>query len=509
MTHPTFSRRTFVKTSASSLALMSLPDLVSAQSSQRTRLEWRTFRNTPQYASFLNAIGTMKANVNTASPASWAYWVNVHVNFCPHGTPRFLVWHRGFLYLLEQRMRIVSGDPMLTIPYWDYFSDPRIPSEFTDPARSNPLYVPRIGSSVYNALDLSPFAPGVFNFQRGTVNAFETLLEAAPHNPVHNLIGGFMANMQSPVDPIFFLHHANVDRLWHAWALPDGKGIPYCDNPYSAATSSPYWAGTLTYAPGLSLPTDMTYHPSWLSYDYDNLNTPVSLPPQAASRSGFIQVSADAASDMGQARSQRMLKRPADGTFAQVPARVLSANHRSVGGVKDIGLDERSASATIRVVRADKIKLRSIAAAHVATSKSADSGLQSVSVVLDDIKVSGDGKLGGFYYDVYLNLPLNADLAGNRKRYLLGTLGAFELAGAAHHAPGTLSYPATEVLMNLAPGDFDELTVSLVRVNGGNAPTGPVLRIGELRIEIAATDAFVPAEPASRMRKNAYSMSRR
>ena len=58
------------------------------------------------------------------------------------------------------------------------------------------------------------------------VNEF-SVLEGQPHNLVHNCIGGVgaidwgpygnMTNFLSPVDPIFFLHHANMDRLWHAW----------------------------------------------------------------------------------------------------------------------------------------------------------------------------------------------------------------------------------------------------------------------------------------------------
>ena len=57
-----------------------------------------------------------------------------------------------------------------------------------------------------------------------------SMLEGLPHNNVHNNIGGlgssqipppgpygYMANFLSPVDPIFFLHHANMDRLWDVW----------------------------------------------------------------------------------------------------------------------------------------------------------------------------------------------------------------------------------------------------------------------------------------------------
>jgi tyrosinase len=43
------------------------------------------------------------------------------------------------------------------------------------------------------------------------------LLESQPHNNVHGAVGGFMSDFLSPVDPIFFLHHTNIDRLWDVW----------------------------------------------------------------------------------------------------------------------------------------------------------------------------------------------------------------------------------------------------------------------------------------------------
>lgn len=64
-----------------------------------------------------------------------------------------------------------------------------------------------------------------------SATVFSTL-EGFPHNKVHNYIGGYgsieepdpqpgpfgnMTNNLSPIDPIFFLHHANMDRLWDVW----------------------------------------------------------------------------------------------------------------------------------------------------------------------------------------------------------------------------------------------------------------------------------------------------
>jgi tyrosinase len=56
------------------------------------------------------------------------------------------------------------------------------------------------------------------------------VLEGQPHNRVHNDIGslGFMQDMMSPVDPIFFLHHANIDRLWDVWTRKQiARGYPH------------------------------------------------------------------------------------------------------------------------------------------------------------------------------------------------------------------------------------------------------------------------------------------
>jgi tyrosinase len=66
------------------------------------------------------------------------------------------------------------------------------------------------------------------------------ILEGQPHDNVHGAMGGrrsaaFMVNFLSPVDPIFFLHHGNLDRLWDVWTrrqtalrrptLPEGADL--------------------------------------------------------------------------------------------------------------------------------------------------------------------------------------------------------------------------------------------------------------------------------------------
>jgi tyrosinase len=475
-------RRAFIKTSASALALLSAPSLSFGQTTIGIRLEWQQFKTTPQYASFLDAVRLMKANNNAASPSSWAYWTNVHVNCCPHGTAYFLSWHRGYLYYFEQQLRLVSGDSTLCVPYWDYYKQPNMPEEFTDPSPTNPLYMARTGTNVYNALSLAPFASDVWNFQRGTANAFEPQFESTPHNPVHNLIGGEMANMTSPRDPIFYLHHANIDRLWHAWALPDGKGIPGTSNPYNAATSDPYWEGDFTYASGLTMARYRTYYPGWLNFDYSDDTKPTALPSS-------LQAS------MLQAEVEPVLTRPVTGSFPKTAARALSDTRRSLGGVSGVVLAETHASAHMPLGASGLQSLQDAISVAVKPPPRIPPGtFRSVSVVLDDLLLLGGGKKGGFFYKIYVNLPYIGD-AGNARRYFLGTVGAFEVAGAAHHGPATLAYPATEVLARFSAAELQDVTISLVRVGGQNPPRGSVLKLGEVRIEISTAPPWDPATP--------------
>ncbi len=57
--------------------------------------------------------------------------------------------------------------------------------------------------------------------------AGEGILETHPHDNVHGAVGGFMSQFLSPVNPIFWTHHANIDRLWDVWTRKQQKlGLP-------------------------------------------------------------------------------------------------------------------------------------------------------------------------------------------------------------------------------------------------------------------------------------------
>jgi tyrosinase len=50
------------------------------------------------------------------------------------------------------------------------------------------------------------------------------------HNRVHVFIGGDMSPASSPNDPVFFLNHCNVDRIWEAWLHKHGRTYVPGDN---------------------------------------------------------------------------------------------------------------------------------------------------------------------------------------------------------------------------------------------------------------------------------------
>ena len=63
---------------------------------------------------------------------------------------------------------------------------------------------------------------GLFNNQAnpvqvGTTNSFRMEFENGPHMLVHGIIAGHMGTNWSPSDPLFYLHHSNVDRIWTMW----------------------------------------------------------------------------------------------------------------------------------------------------------------------------------------------------------------------------------------------------------------------------------------------------
>lgn len=212
----------------------------------------------PTVLAYANAIATMQARA-PEDPTSWSYQAGIHgfsgparplFNECQHQTWFFLPWHRLYLWRFEQIVRatvVANGGPAdWALPYWDYERDSSVPwafrQEFLPDGSPNPLLVlrdarrndgvampaPAIESAT--ALAVEQFGPSsagsmalTFGGANTTANHFGSFsssgaLELTPHNSVHVQLGGLMANPNTAAqDPIFWLHHANIDRLWEVW----------------------------------------------------------------------------------------------------------------------------------------------------------------------------------------------------------------------------------------------------------------------------------------------------
>ncbi|MFG2823462.1 tyrosinase family protein [Kitasatospora sp. NPDC048365] len=136
----------------------------------------------------------------------------MHSMMGPIGTRRFLPWHRLYTLRCEDLLR--RKQPGLTIPYWDFATDHHRPDWVWQP--------PGVQRGVPGAAgDHLPTQAVIDGLQhRRTYTGFTSHLETDAHNNVHNWCNGTISDpMTATQDPIFWLLHANVDRVWDHWQL--------------------------------------------------------------------------------------------------------------------------------------------------------------------------------------------------------------------------------------------------------------------------------------------------
>ncbi|MFZ1427697.1 MAG: tyrosinase family protein [Geminicoccaceae bacterium] len=202
----------------------------------------------PMILTYATAVRYLRS-LPTGDRRNWDRLSNIHSNLCPHQNWYLLPWHREYLLALERIIRrlppgAVPGAANFIMPYWDWARNPRLPAAVSRPTlldgTANPLYertrAPTATATIPAELVGSgamrrAYAPTAFESfgsarpygQANTQSwwqwegSTQGPLEATPHNGVHNWIGGKMVTMTSPRDPLFFLHHANVDRIWASW----------------------------------------------------------------------------------------------------------------------------------------------------------------------------------------------------------------------------------------------------------------------------------------------------
>lgn len=191
---------------------------------------------------------------------NFGHW---NIGFCP--------WHRQYLRAFEKALQTeVAGT---TIPYWDWADHvgavnrlftPAFVGSLTAgqpaplangvfrrsvPAAERPSWWPagatgfRIHARLHDGFGAAlqrgsagvawpPTGAQLSQLERLTIAQqgahplwfFWMVLEqghpqiaAATHNQGHNFLGGHMSGGNSPNDPVFWMHHANVDRLWAKW----------------------------------------------------------------------------------------------------------------------------------------------------------------------------------------------------------------------------------------------------------------------------------------------------
>ena len=174
-----------------------------------------------------------------------------------HSGPSFLPWHRYFLLRLEGFLQDALGDADFRIPYWDWCADAELPDPTTSVIWDGSNLGQFVGLSWPVRLAMNPFTGGLERVDRTMERALgadgslprltdvrdalrdHPVYDASPynsssssgarnyiegwvgpanlHNDVHVWVGRDMGWSSSPNDPVFFLHHCNVDRIWAAW----------------------------------------------------------------------------------------------------------------------------------------------------------------------------------------------------------------------------------------------------------------------------------------------------
>jgi tyrosinase len=169
--------------------------------------------------------------------------------YCQHGTrdalgrfqgaPLFLPWHRAYLHFMELSMQ--DRVPDVTHAWWDWTS-PRshadgIPELYDQGAlASQPIaegFPRRPGVPDVTSRDPDDAAnlPTTVEVEQivalESFGDFSTQLENQLHNRIHGWVGGAMGAVPiAAFDPVFYAHHAMVDRIWRLWQLRHGRPGP-------------------------------------------------------------------------------------------------------------------------------------------------------------------------------------------------------------------------------------------------------------------------------------------
>ncbi|KAI8865748.1 Di-copper centre-containing protein [Ramicandelaber brevisporus] len=167
-----------------------------------------------------------------------------------HNHAQFLPWHRFFIWDFERLLRTVNRD--IALPYWDWTKDSQDASSsllltgFLFGSDGNPDNNRCVDDSVFGVwkmrtssapclqrkYDKSQYMWNNLNVL-ASMQAFPTYaeynhgIEISAHGTAHLYLGGDMSMDWSPNDPMFWLHHAQLDRMWAIWQFGDWNNRVY------------------------------------------------------------------------------------------------------------------------------------------------------------------------------------------------------------------------------------------------------------------------------------------
>lgn len=200
------------------------------------------------------------AQLNNQGAGRFTDFRDMHTNVSSpqaHGAAGFLPWHRAYLLDLERELQAI--DPSVSLPYWRF--DRAAPNIFTPEflgvsdamgtvqfSASNPLQFWRTDG--VQGINRRPFfstaaaPPGLFTEAQtlalGNQYAAFRDMEFNPHGSAHTSFGGSISGIGSAArDPLFFLLHCNVDRLWAKWQRQFGRFDPALTASYDSSPPNP------------------------------------------------------------------------------------------------------------------------------------------------------------------------------------------------------------------------------------------------------------------------------
>jgi tyrosinase len=368
---------------------------------------------------------------------------------CQHQSWYFLPWHRGYLLALEAQVRaaVVSlgGPSTWALPYWDYFgpdNESQIPPAFTattlpdgspnplfvtaryGPQNDGNIYVPIppvnqdcMSNTVFTGTDHNTKPPGFGGPNTGFSHSGRQSgnLESNPHNLVHVFVGGNSPDgetyglMSDPglaaLDPIFYLHHCNIDRMWAVWNN-GGQANP-ADQSW---LQGPAMQGQREFVMPIPGNDSWVYTPeqmdslSKLDYSYDSLPALAPAPNVLSQRLRHLGFAAAAAKAGGGPQVTQGLNRE-----------LLGANQEA--------LPIKGTRAETTVKLAPEVRHK-VAASFAKAAEAA--APDRVFLHLENVRGTHDA----LALSVYINLPPGAD-PKDHPELLAGTIGLFGLRRAS------------------------------------------------------------------------------